>query len=63
MDEVATKCDFPKYHYEVWQYWLWSFQERDTKLDSYLAKNQHTQRKSLNWNSGELSKIEHHFRK
>jgi hypothetical protein len=42
------------------------FQERDTKLEWFLAKNQHTQRKLLNfenWSSGELSKIGHHFRK
>jgi hypothetical protein len=50
----------------LWQYRLWSFQGRDTKLDRFLAKNQHTQRKLLNfenWSSGELSKIGHHFRK
>ena len=37
-----------------------------TKLKSFLLKNQHTQRKSLNlenWVSGEVSKIEHHFSK
>ena len=35
-----------------------------TKLDRFLPKNQHTQRKLLNfenWCSGELSKIGHHF--
>ena len=26
--------------YKVWQYRLWSFQGRDTKLDRFLAKNQ-----------------------
>ena len=39
---------------------MWSFQGRDTKLERFLAKNQHTQRKLLNfenWSSGELSKI------
>ena len=25
--------------WEVWQYWLWSFQGRDTKLERFLAKN------------------------
>ena len=25
---------------KVWQYWLWSFQGRDTKLERFLAKNQ-----------------------
>ena len=50
----------------VWHFLLWSFQGRDTKLERFLAKNQHTQRKLLNfenWSSGELSKIGHHFRK
>ena len=37
-----------------------------TKFERFLPKNQHTQRKLLNfenWCSGELSKIGHHFRK
>ena len=45
----------------LWQYWLWSFQGRDTKLERFLAIG--TQRKSLNfenWSSGEVSKIGHH---
>ena len=29
----------------VWQYGLWSFQTGDTKLERFLPKNQHTQRK------------------
>ena len=40
----------------IWQYWLWSFQGRDTKLERFLHKNQHTRRKFLNfenWTSGE----------
>ena len=39
-----------------WQYRLWSFQGRDIKLERILHKNQHTQRKFLNfenWTSGE----------
>ena len=43
----------------VWQYGLWSFQTGDTKLEIALSKNQHTQRKLLNfefWINGELSK-------
>ena len=24
----------------LWQYWLWSLQGRDTKLESFMAKNQ-----------------------
>ena len=41
------------------------FLEKDTKLEIILAKNQHTQRQSLNfdnWSSGKLSKIGHLFR-
>ena len=43
----------------VWQYGLWSFQTGGTKLERFLPKNQHTQRKLLNfenWISGEVSK-------
>ena len=48
----------------VWQYGLWSFQTGCTKLERFLPKNQHTQRKLLNFENrtnGEVSKIEHHF--
>ena len=48
----------------LWQYGLWSFQAGDTKLERVLHKNQHTQRKLLNfefWINGELSTIGHHF--
>ena len=51
---------------ELWQYRLWSFQTGGTKLERFLPKNQHTQRKLLNfenWVNGEVSKIGHHFRK
>ena len=47
----------------LWQYGLWSFQTGDTKLERLLPKNQHTQRKLLNfefWFNGELSKKGHH---
>ena len=43
----------------VWQYGLWSFQMGCTKLERFLPKNQHTQRKLLNfenWVNGEVSK-------
>ena len=43
----------------LWQYGLWSFQTEDTKLERFFPKNQHTQRKLLNfefWINGELSK-------
>ena len=41
----------------LWQYGLWSFQRGGTKLERFLHKNQHTQRKSLNfenWINGGL---------
>ena len=50
----------------LWQYGLWRFQTGGTKLERFLPKNQHTQRKLLNfenWVSGEVSKIGHHFSK
>ena len=34
---------------QLWQYGLWSFQTGGTKLERFLPKNQHTQRKSLNF--------------
>ena len=40
----------------VWQYVLWSFQTGYIKLERFLPKNQHTQRKFLNfenWTNGE----------
>ena len=43
----------------VWQYGLWSFQTGGTKLERFLPKNQHTQRKLLNfenWVNGKVSK-------
>ena len=50
----------------LWQYGLWSFQTGGIKLETFLPKNQHTQRKLLNFENcynGEVSKIRHHFRK
>ena len=32
---------------KVWQYGLWSFQTGDTKLERFLPKNQHTQKKII----------------
>ena len=46
----------------LWQYGLWSFQAGCTKLERFLPKNQHTQRKLLNfenWVNGEVLKIGH----
>ena len=43
--------------YWLWQYGLWSFQAGYTKLERFLPKNQHPQRKLLNfeyWISGGL---------
>ena len=39
--EQIKEDEIPK----VWQYGLWSFQTGDTKLERFLPKNQHTQRK------------------
>ena len=42
------------------------FSNGGTKLERFLPKNQHTQRKFLNfenWVDGEMSKIGHHFSK
>ena len=33
-----------EFAYKVWQYRLWSFQERDTKLERFLAENQRCQK-------------------
>ena len=41
----------------LWQYGLWSFLAGVTKLERFLLKNQHTQRKLLNfenWVNGEV---------
>ena len=44
---------------QLWQYGSWSFQTGGTKLERFLPKNQHSQRKLLNfenWFNGEVSK-------
>jgi hypothetical protein len=44
----------------LWQYGVWSFQTGGTKFESFLPKNQHTQRKLLNfenWVNEEVSKV------
>ena len=51
-------------NYILWQYGLWSFQTGYMKLERFFHKNQHTQRKLLNfefWVNGEQLKIGHHF--
>ena len=50
----------------LWQYGLWSFQMGYTKSERFLHKDQHTQRKLLNfenWVNGEVLKIGDHFSK
>ena len=50
---------FLGYYIHLWQYGLWSFQTGGTKLERFLTKNQHTQRKLLNfqnWVNGEVPK-------
>ena len=40
----------------IWRYGLWSFQTWGTKLERFLPKNEHTQRKLLkfeNWLMGD----------
>ena len=44
LDIVKTTIDPP-----LWQYGLWSFHSGETKLERFLHKNQHTQRKLLNF--------------
>ena len=36
-------------YYVLWDYWLLSFNAKDTKLERFLHKNQHAQRKLLNF--------------
>ena len=45
----------------LWQYGLWSFQTGGTKLERFLPKNQHTQRKLLNfedWINGDFRRFQ-----
>ena len=47
--------------YLIWQYGILSFQASDTKLERFFPKNQHTQRKFMNFENccdGELPKIQ-----
>ena len=64
--DIQGRKLFAEIRYSLWQYGLWSFQTGGTKLERFLLKNQHTQRKLLNfenWVNGEVSKIGHHFSK
>ena len=49
MEMAFVKVSIDTTAYTVWQYGLWSFQTGGTKLERFLPKNQHTQRKSLNF--------------
>ena len=54
--ELATL----RYVYTVWNYQLWSFKSKDTKLERFSRKNQHTLRKLLNlqnWTNGEHQQL------
>ena len=45
----------------LWQYGLWSFQTGGKKLERFVPKNQHTQRKLMNfeiWISGGLGSFQ-----
>ena len=42
-------CHSKHYIHTLWQYGLWGFQSEGTKLERFLPKNQHTQRKLLNF--------------
>ena len=60
----GTKNRYFAPYFDMWQYRLWSFQMGGIKLERFLPKNQHTQRKLVNfefWINVELSKIGHHF--
>ena len=49
-----------KQGHRIWQYGLWSFQAGGTKLERFLPRNQHIQRKLLNfenWFSGEFTRF------
>ena len=57
MQVKFPRQEIPMLAYELWQYGLWSFQMGGTKSESFLRKNQHPQRKLLNfenWISGGL---------
>ena len=48
----GLKCQLSELAYlnpTLWQYGLWSFQTGVTKLERFLSKNQHTQRKLFNF--------------
>ena len=46
---IGNTSTIKQQEWSLWQYGLWSFQTRDTKFERLLHKNQHTQRKLLNF--------------
>ena len=47
MCKVEVFQSLPCLGWRLWHYRLWSFKSRDTKLERFLPKNQHTQRKLI----------------
>ena len=55
----SHSLDLKQLSYVLWQYGLSSFQAGDAKLKRFLPKNQHAERKLLNfenWINGKVSK-------
>ena len=46
VQKIYAKESLNVHNVEVWQYGLWSFQTGGTKLDRFLPKNQHPQRRN-----------------
>ena len=46
---ILLGLDFDALDLALWQYGLWSFQTGGKKLERFLPKNQHSQRKLLNF--------------
>ena len=56
---LELSCEMYHGMFRLWQNGLFCFQAGYTKLERFLSKNQHTQRKLLNfenWSNGEVSK-------
>ena len=56
---ISVSLNFQSVTGTLWQHGLWSFQAEGTKFKRFVPKNQHTQRKLLNfenWVNGEVSK-------
>ena len=44
---VSFQVEIKKNCCPIWQYGLWGFSKRDTKLERFLPKNQHTQKEII----------------